>query len=124
MCFHKFNMGHPGEERPPWRTAEVDSTERIKCSSRIRGSTPHSPTTKNHAIMKRETETAVENALRLLMGTIERNIEDVSEVLGRYESSHDEPELEKSRSYQALVAGAYYLGRAENGIHNQLNKQQ
>lgn len=64
----------------------------------------------------------VENAVKALLQTLEQNQKDTDTVLDRFEETHDEAECCSSKSYQALVAGHYYLGRAIEKINRQINR--
>lgn len=72
--------------------------------------------------MKDQTEKKVENAVKALMETLQRSLEDTGLVLGEFEAEHDEAESDRSKSYQALVAGHYALAWAIERINKQLNK--
>lgn len=58
---------------------------------------------------KRQTEEAARRALRALRQIIEGTVDDVGEVLDRYEAAHNDYELTYSKEYAALVAGFYGL---------------
>lgn len=72
--------------------------------------------------MKRQSEIAVENAVKALLQTLEQNLKDADVVLDRFEETHDDAECCSSKSYQALIAGHYYLGRAIEKINLQINR--
>lgn len=72
--------------------------------------------------MKEKSEERTEAAVKLLLETLERNSADVGLVLDEYESTHDDAECERSRQYQALVAGQSALREAIDKINYQLNK--
>ncbi len=63
-----------------------------------------------------------DNAVRVLLQTLERTFADTGTVLDMFESTHDECESEQSRPYAALVAGHFALKEAIDKINNQLNK--
>ncbi len=71
--------------------------------------------------MKRQSETAVENAVKALLQTLGQNLKDTDVVLDRFEEIHDDAECCSSKSYQALIAGHYYLGKAIEKINRQIN---
>lgn len=73
-------------------------------------------------MIKRQTEEAARRALRALRQIIEGTIDDVGEVLDRYEAAHDDYELTYSKEYAALVAGHFALEEAIEKINNRLNK--
>ena len=60
-------------------------------------------------MIKRQTEEAARRALIALRRIIEGTIDDVGEVLDRYEAVHDDYELTYSKEYAALVAGFHGL---------------
>lgn len=60
-------------------------------------------------MIKRQTEEAARRALRALRQIIEGTVDDVGEVLDRYEAAHNDYELAYSKEYAALVAGFYGL---------------
>lgn len=72
--------------------------------------------------MKQLTEQMTQNALRLLMQTLERNVKDTDVVLTRFEDCHDDAEVCNSRNYNALLAGHKALKEAIERINHQLNK--
>lgn len=73
--------------------------------------------------MKQQSETMVENAVKVLLKTLQRNFEDAGNVLDRFEETHDDKECHFNRNYQALVAGHFHLGKAIEKINRQLNKK-
>lgn len=73
--------------------------------------------------MKQQSETMVENAVKVLLKTLQRNFEDAGNVLDRFEESHDDEESHFNRNYQALVAGHFHLGKAIEKMNHQLNKK-
>lgn len=73
--------------------------------------------------MKQQSETMVENVVKVLLKTLQRNFEDADNVLGRFEETHDDEECHFNRNYQALVAGHFHLGKAIEKINRQLNKK-
>lgn len=48
----------------------------------------------------------------MLLRTLEQNEHDTGIVLGEFEATHDEAERERSRHYDALVAGHFALKEA------------
>jgi len=73
--------------------------------------------------MKQQSERMADNAIRVLLQTLNRNVCDTGTVLDIYEETHDDYELTYSRQYQALVAGHFALKDAIDKINNQLNKK-
>lgn len=53
--------------------------------------------------MKKQAEKMVEQAIKTLLATAERNREDVSTAMDRYEETHDELECSRGKNYNALV---------------------
>lgn len=72
--------------------------------------------------MKRQSEIAVENAVKALLQTLEQNLKDADVVLDRFEEAHDDEECFFNRNYQALVAGHYHIGKAIEKINRQINR--
>lgn len=73
--------------------------------------------------MKKQSEQWVENALKELNATLQRNITDISEVMDAYEATHDDYELCYSKPYNALSAGWYTIQEAVSKMNQQLNKK-
>lgn len=73
--------------------------------------------------MKQQSETMVENAVKVLLKTLQRNFEDAGNVLDRFEETHDDKECHFNRNYQALVTGHFHLGKDIEKINRQLNKK-
>ena len=63
-----------------------------------------------------------ENAVKVLLQSLERNFNDTGTVLDQYEVTHDDSECCNSKTYSALVAGHFALEKAIERINNQLNK--
>lgn len=72
--------------------------------------------------MKTASEHRAEHAIRLLIGILERNIEDSGKILDELERTHDDSELGESRLYNALLTGHFGLSETLEKINNQLNK--
>ena len=70
---------------------------------------------------KRQTEEAARRALIALRQIIAGTVDDVGEVLDRYEAAHDDYELTYSKEYAALVAGFYGLTTTLCNIDKQTN---
>lgn len=58
----------------------------------------------------------------MLLQTLIRNYEDVGVIIEEFEATHDEHERDRSRRYDALIAGHYALKGAIEEINNRLNK--
>lgn len=72
--------------------------------------------------MKDYSEQRVAMALSLLKQTFEQNVKDTGEILGEYESTHDDYELSVSKQYGALNTAHFAMIELINRINNQLNK--
>lgn len=64
-----------------------------------------------------------ENAVKVLLKTLEQNFNDTGTVLDQYEATHDDCECCNSKAYNALVAGHFALEDAIERIKDQLNKK-
>ncbi len=73
--------------------------------------------------MKQHSEQKTEQAVCLLLQTIERNLQDIGTILNEYEATHDDSECGQSRQYAALTAGQFALEEAKYKINYQLNKK-
>lgn len=73
--------------------------------------------------MKQRAERMTDNAVKVLLQTLQRQLEDTSTVLGEYETTHSEYEAEQSKKYGALVEGHFAIKEAIDKINNQLNKK-
>lgn len=73
--------------------------------------------------MKTQAERIVENAIKVLLQTLQRNVTDTGAALDMYEMTHDECECDKSKQYSALVEGHYALQEAIQITNHQLNKK-
>lgn len=73
--------------------------------------------------MKAYAEHIVENSIKELLQTLQRNVTDTGAALDMYEMTHDECECDRSKQYSALVAGHFALQEAIQKINNQLNKK-
>lgn len=62
----------------------------------------------------------VENALKVLLQTLERNVQDTGAVLDMYEATHNDHELCSSRQYNALAAAHFALAEAIEKINDRL----
>ncbi len=72
--------------------------------------------------MKQHSEKRTEEAVKMLLQTLNRNWYDTGIVLDEFEATHEEREREQSKHYDALVAGHYALKGAIEEINNRLNK--
>lgn len=63
-----------------------------------------------------------ENAVKVLLQSLERNFNDTGTVLDQYEVAHDDCECCNSKAYNALVAGHFALKDAIEEITRILNK--
>lgn len=72
--------------------------------------------------MKQHSEKRTEAAVKLLIETLTRNVNDTGIVLDEFEATHDDWECEQSKQYDALVAGHFALKEALEKINNRLNK--
>lgn len=73
--------------------------------------------------MKAYAEHIVENSIKELLQTLQRNVTDTGAALDMYEMTHDDYESDQSKQYSALVAGHFALQEAIEKINNQLNKK-
>lgn len=73
--------------------------------------------------MKTQAERIVENAIKVLLQTLQRNVTDTGAALDMYEMTHNECECDRSKQYSALVEGHYALQEAIQKINHQLNKK-
>jgi hypothetical protein len=73
--------------------------------------------------MKTQAERIVENGIKVLLQTLQRNVTDTGAALDMYEMTHDECECDRSKQYSALVEGHYALQEAIQKINHQLNKK-
>lgn len=73
--------------------------------------------------MKQRAEIMTEKAVRVLLQTLTRNLNDTGIVLDQYEATHDDRECDLSKTYSALVAGHFALKEAIDKINNQLNRK-
>lgn len=73
--------------------------------------------------MKQKTEQRTDQAIKLLLQTLERNVADTGIILDEFEAIHDDYELCYSKQYNALNAGHFALQEAIQKINNQLNKK-
>lgn len=64
-----------------------------------------------------------ENAVKVLLQTLQRQIEDTATVLDEYEATHSEYEADQSKQYGALAEGHFAIKEAIDKINNQLNKK-
>lgn len=72
--------------------------------------------------MKQRAEILTENAVKVLLQTLERNFNDTGIVLDQYEATHDDCECCNSITYSALVAGHFALKNAIEEVTRILNK--
>ena len=73
--------------------------------------------------MKAYAEHIVENSIKELLQTLQRNVTDTGAALAMYEKTHNDCESDQSKQYSALVAGHFALQEAIQKINNQLNKK-
>lgn len=64
-----------------------------------------------------------ENAVKVLLQSLEQNLKDTGIVLDQYEATHNDYECCNSTAYSALVAGHFALEEAIETINNRLNKK-
>ena len=64
-----------------------------------------------------------DNAVKVLLQTLEQYLKDTGTVLDQFEATHDDYECDQSKAYSALVAGHFALGEAIETINNRLNKK-
>ena len=57
----------------------------------------------------------------MLLQTLTRNYEDVGVILDEFEETHDDYEKYKSKYYQALGAGYFFLQRGIEKMNRILN---
>lgn len=73
--------------------------------------------------MKAYAEHIVENSIKELLQTLQRNVTDTGAALDMYEMTQDDYESDQSKQYSALVAGHFALQEAIEKINHQLNKK-
>ena len=73
--------------------------------------------------MKQHSEKRAEAAVEILLKTLTRNWYDTGIILDEFEATHDDYECEKSKHYDALVAGHFALKEAIDKINNRLNRK-
>ena len=71
--------------------------------------------------MRNQSEKKVETALRELIKTVGRNIEDINQILVEFEVMHTEEERIKSKMYNALSEGYFALCLAKEKINYQIS---
>lgn len=64
-----------------------------------------------------------DNAVKVLLQSLEQNFKDTGTVLNQYEATHDDCECCNSKQYSALVAGHFALEEAIEKINSRLNKK-
>lgn len=74
--------------------------------------------------MKAYAEHIVENSIKGLLQTLQRNVTDTGAALDMYEMTHNDYECDQSKQYSALVAGHFALQEAIQKINDQLNKSE
>lgn len=72
--------------------------------------------------MKQRAEIMTDNAVKVLLQTLEQNLKDTGTVLNQYEATHDDFECCNSKQYNALVSGHFALKDAIAKINRILNK--
>lgn len=65
----------------------------------------------------------IDNAVKVMLTTLQRQFEDTSTVLDEYEATHSEYEADQSKQYGALVGGHFAIKEAIDKMNNQLNKK-
>lgn len=73
--------------------------------------------------MKAYAEHIVENSIKELLQTLQRNVTDTGIILDEFEATHNDYELCYSKQYNALNAGHFALKDAIDKINDQLNKK-
>lgn len=74
--------------------------------------------------MKQQTEKMADKAVRELLQTLRRNHSDTGTVLDRYEETHSEAEMAKSRHYMALALAYGSMGDAIERMERELEMKQ
>ena len=64
-----------------------------------------------------------DNAVKVLLQSLEQNFKDTGTVLDQYEATHDDCECCNSKQYSALVAGHFALEEAIEKINSRLNNK-
>lgn len=72
--------------------------------------------------MKQHSEKRTEEAVRLLLKTLDQNVTDIGIILDEFESTHDDYELSHSMYYEALGAAHFTMKQAIERINKRLNK--
>ena len=72
--------------------------------------------------MKQRAERMIDNAVKVMLTTLQRQFEDTSTVLDEY-ATHSEYEADQSKQYGALVEGHFAIKEAIDKMNNQLNKK-
>lgn len=73
--------------------------------------------------MKQQSEQRTDQAVKLLLQTLEQNVTDTGIILDEFEDTHDDYELRQSKQYSALNAGYFAMKDAIDKINDQLNKK-
>lgn len=73
--------------------------------------------------MKQRAERMIDNAVKVMLTTLQRQFEGTSTVLDEYEATHSEYEADQSKQYGALVEGHFAIKEAIDKMNNQLNKK-
>ena len=73
--------------------------------------------------MKQKSEQRTDQAIKLLLQTLERNVTDTGIILDEFEATHNDYELCYSKQYNALNDGHFALKDAIDKINDQLNKK-
>ena len=73
--------------------------------------------------MKQQSEQRTDRAIKLLLQTLERNVNATGIILDEFEATHNYYELCYSKQYNALNAGHFALKDAIDKINDQLNKK-
>lgn len=71
---------------------------------------------------KQQAEERVSNAVRQVLHTLARNLEDMGTVLEGYEQTHSSREMDASREYGGLVAGYFGTEELIKKINKALNR--
>lgn len=72
--------------------------------------------------MKQRAEKMTDNAVKVLLQTLEQNLKDTGTVLDQYETTHNDYECCNSTAYSALVAGHCVLEEAIDRVKRIINK--
>ncbi|MFH8142925.1 MAG: hypothetical protein K1V88_05790 [Muribaculaceae bacterium] len=71
--------------------------------------------------MKQRAEKMTDNAVKVLLQSLEQDFKDTGIVLDQFEATHNDYECNQSKPYSALVAGHFALEEAIEKINSRLN---